>query len=111
MQELTGDESPRCGSCGEAGARLAIDHNHDHCEGERGCAHCVRGYLCQPCNTAEGLLRTVERAEQLAAYMRRTSIPAEELEALPASTRVGRKRDRAVPEANRSYYEHATGAK
>lgn len=61
-----------CGACG-ATTDLAVDHAHDCCPGPFSqCGRCVRGYLCTPCNVAEGLLRTAERAEQLARYMRRT---------------------------------------
>jgi hypothetical protein len=31
----------------------------------------VRGYLCHECNTAEGLLKTPDRAIALATYMQR----------------------------------------
>lgn len=106
MRQLTGHASPRCGSCGDSGLRLSIDHDHSHCEGERGCAHCVRGYLCQPCNTAEGLLRTAERAQALASYMARVTLSPDQIKALPPSSRKGRRRDRRIPGANRSYFNH-----
>lgn len=32
----------------------AIDHNHRHCPGDRGCRECVRGILCSNCNLALG---------------------------------------------------------
>lgn len=106
MAQLTGSNPPACAACGETGARLSIDHDHNHCPGERGCEHCVRGYLCQPCNTAEGLLRTSDRARALADYIDRTALSAESLASLPISNRTGVKRDRRVPGANRKYYEH-----
>lgn len=106
MVELTGRERPACGSCGFSGARLSIDHDHRHCPGELGCIHCVRGYLCQQCNTAEGLLRTVERAKALADYMERTQLSEADLSNLPPSQRVGTKRDRRVVGAGRVYYDH-----
>lgn len=62
---------PECGSCG-ATAKLGIDHDHRHCPGPNGCAECVQGWLCHPCNSAEGLLRTPGRARQLAIYMEKT---------------------------------------
>ncbi len=107
MRQITGDETPRCGSCGDGGERLAIDHDHGHCVGERGCEHCVRGYLCQPCNVAEGLLRTVDRARALADYMARTTMTPAQLASLPESSRRSRRRDRRVPGADREYYKHA----
>lgn len=107
MTRLSGSASPACAACGGTGARLSIDHDHNHCPGERGCEHCVRGYLCQPCNTAEGLLRTSDRARALADYIDRTALSPSELASLPASTRTGVKRDRRVEGAGRTYYEHA----
>jgi hypothetical protein len=44
-----------CALCGvpyedKPGHRLAMDHDHRHCPGKVGCAHCVRGMLCNRCN-------------------------------------------------------------
>ena len=32
------------------GRRLAMDHDHAHCPGDKGCPDCVRGMLCNRCN-------------------------------------------------------------
>lgn len=32
------------------GTRLAIDHDHKHCPGKKGCPVCIRGALCNACN-------------------------------------------------------------
>ena len=58
----------KCAICGNGhvgvGTRLHIDHCHDSKK--------VRGLLCSNCNTAIGLLGdSPERAEALAAYLRR----------------------------------------
>lgn len=57
-----------CAICGNGhvgvGTRLHIDHCHSTGR--------IRGLLCGKCNTAVGLLDdSPERAEQLAAYLRR----------------------------------------
>lgn len=67
---LQGTARPECASCGATEA-LKIDHDHACCPASNGCQQCVRGYLCHECNTAEGLLKTPDRAIALAAYMQR----------------------------------------
>lgn len=103
MAELTGSAVPFCGACGGHG-RLTIDHDHRHCSGQQGCALCVRGYLCRDCNTAEGLLRTAERARLLADYMDRQRLSDEQLAVMPPSTRPG-PRVRTYAGAPRKFYE------
>lgn len=44
-----------CAICGvpnedRPGYRLALDHDHRHCEGRIGCPVCIRGALCNRCN-------------------------------------------------------------
>lgn len=70
-----GVTEPICGACGSRND-LKIDHDHACCPAQMGCDICVRGYLCHACNTAEGLLRTPERARALADYMERHRRPA-----------------------------------
>jgi len=48
-----------CAICGEAcssGRRLAVDHNHACCPGDKTCGRCVRGLLCGACNQGIGKL-------------------------------------------------------
>lgn len=68
-----GVPEPECASCGSKDS-LKIDHDHSCCPAERSCGKCVRGYLCHECNTAEGLLRTPDRALRLAAYMKKYAV-------------------------------------
>lgn len=63
-------DAPCCAACGSTES-LKIDHDHDHCPGDRGCAECCRGWLCHWCNASEGMLKTSKRATLLAAYMQR----------------------------------------
>jgi hypothetical protein len=68
--EIQGSKQRECASCG-ATTQLKVDHDHGCCPAAQSCGRCVRGYLCHDCNTAEGLLRTPERAIALAQYMQR----------------------------------------
>lgn len=35
----------------ENGKRLAVDHDHECCPGTKSCGSCIRGLLCDICNT------------------------------------------------------------
>lgn len=70
LLRLQGSDVPECAACGST-ADLKVDHDHACCPASRSCGQCVRGYLCHECNTAEGLLKTPERATALALYMQR----------------------------------------
>lgn len=73
LLSLQGATQPECAACGATEA-LKIDHDHACCPAANGCQQCVRGYLCHECNTAEGLLKTPERALLLAAYMEKIAM-------------------------------------
>jgi hypothetical protein len=50
--------------------RLSVDHNHSCCLGEKSCGKCVRGLLCNKCNTAVGLLNEdFRRIDNLKNYL------------------------------------------
>lgn len=70
--ETQGAARPECAACGSLDD-LKVDHDHACCPAGRSCGKCVRGYLCHECNTAEGLLKTPDRAMALAAYMQRVA--------------------------------------
>ena len=60
-----------CGGTNDNGNRLAVDHDHACCSGGGSCGRCVRGLLCQRCNSASGLLGdSIERVEMLLDYLR-----------------------------------------
>ncbi len=42
----------RCAICGgiDKGKKLAIDHDHACCPGDKACGQCFRGLLCSLCN-------------------------------------------------------------
>lgn len=54
--------------------RLAPDHDHACCPGDRSCGRCIRGLLCATCNVGLGMFR--DNPEYLARaidYLRRAS--------------------------------------
>lgn len=55
IEAILAQQNGGCAICGvlyedRPGARLAMDHDHAHCPGLKGCPECVRGMLCNPCN-------------------------------------------------------------
>ena len=56
--KLLAGQNNSCAICGktpeENGRRLAVDHDHACCPGERSCGKCIRGLLCSGCNTGLG---------------------------------------------------------
>lgn len=58
-----------CAVCGSM-VNLCIDHDHSCCSSEATCGKCIRGTLCNKCNSAEGLLDSnPEKVMRLYEYM------------------------------------------
>lgn len=58
-ESLFTSQGNKCAICPRAepiGRGWAIDHDHDCCPGRKSCGKCIRGILCQNCNTAIGLM-------------------------------------------------------
>lgn len=68
LLEIQESDIPECAAC-KSTDLLKVDHDHACCPSVKSCGNCVRGYLCHACNTAEGLLRSVDRVLALAEYM------------------------------------------
>lgn len=69
---LEGVLSGVCEICG-AGGRLTVDHDHSCCPDKaygKTCGECVRGYLCNNCNTVLGVAKdSIESLESMIAYL------------------------------------------
>jgi hypothetical protein len=79
VAHILAQQNGGCAICGvlyedTPGKRLAMDHDHAHCPGVKGCPECVRGMLCWQCNN---LLRSAgddpARLRRAIAYLDRWS--------------------------------------
>lgn len=59
----------KCHSCKDRKA-VSIDHDHSCCSSRWSCGNCIRGILCNQCNTALGLLNDdVKKIKNLIKYI------------------------------------------
>lgn len=57
-----------CAICGDAEAKLNIDHDHACCPRGGSCGRCVRGLLCRACNAGLGMFK--DKTERLRAAVK-----------------------------------------
>lgn len=65
-ESMLASQNGQCAICGTEppkGAHLHVDHDHSCCSGKRSCGRCIRGLLCDPCNT--GLARFRDNRDNL----------------------------------------------
>jgi hypothetical protein len=68
---LLNQYSGKCHSCKQRDGNN-IDHDHACCPGSYSCGNCVRGLLCNQCNTALGLLGDdLQKINSLIGYISR----------------------------------------
>lgn len=65
-----------CALCGNESRILVIDHDHTCCTGKsNSCGKCIRGLICQQCNTALGMMGDdPELMRKAAAYVERSRL-------------------------------------
>ncbi len=68
------DQAGRCAICADPMTSPCLDHDHACCPGPRACGKCVRGLLCQSCNTVLGRSKDLPHVlEAAAVYLREAS--------------------------------------
>jgi hypothetical protein len=55
---LIDSQDGTCFFCQRAQASICVDHDHDCCNEKFGCPECIRGVLCQACNSRLGWYET-----------------------------------------------------
>jgi hypothetical protein len=71
--ELLDSQNGACAICGlePTSRRLAVDHDHACCPGEKSCGKCVRGLLCTNCNLGIGAAQdNIAILEAMIIYLR-----------------------------------------
>ena len=72
MLERVGGKCESCGTAIEDLRSARFDHDHKHCPTLQGCPSCVRGILCNGCNSALGYLHDdPARVRMVLAYIER----------------------------------------
>lgn len=71
MVEAQGGGCAICRRPPREGRRLAVDHDHSCCPGEKSCGACVRGLLCTTCNVWLGFYENDEWTTGAEAYLQR----------------------------------------
>ncbi|PWH05226.1 hypothetical protein DEO23_14190 [Brachybacterium endophyticum] len=83
--QILSSQGGACAICAtpfaEDGRDVYVDHDHGCCPGRRSCGKCIRGFLCNRCNTALGQLR--DSREITAAALSYVESPARPLSASP----------------------------
>jgi hypothetical protein len=70
FQEMVDKYDGKCYAC-NINKATNIDHDHSCCSGSRSCGKCVRGVLCNQCNTALGLVKdSKETLNNLINYLK-----------------------------------------
>ena len=72
--EMVIEQDGRCAICGTHQSCmdrvLAIDHNHRCCPEGSSCGYCIRGLLCNKCNSALGLINdSIEIIDKMRDYI------------------------------------------
>jgi len=68
-------QEEKCAACKllPDGESLQFDHDHECCAGRHSCGKCIRGLLCNRCNTALGFLNdSIPMLESLIVYLKTT---------------------------------------
>src|SRR5690625_6229484 len=66
MDAMLKEQGGICAVCGiDPDHKWAVDHDHSCCPGTKSCGRCVRGILCDRCNTAIGTLGEDRKSTRL----------------------------------------------
>lgn len=74
FEDLLKSQGGVCAICGVKSKRWYVDHDHTCCPGQNSCGKCVRGILCNRCNThGVPVVEDPAWVQQLLAYIERNT--------------------------------------
>lgn len=72
--DMSNNQNNVCKVCGneeKQNKRLAVDHDHNCCDGAFSCGKCIRGLLCSRCNKALGMINDdIDLLENFINYLK-----------------------------------------
>lgn len=66
-----------CGAKPKENRRLAVDHDHSCCPGEKTCGNCLRGLLCTTCNVWLGFYENEKWTKRAEEYLSKSAADRE----------------------------------
>jgi len=75
FEEMVKSQDGKCAICKRTTEKFVVDHDHACCDGEISCGDCVRGLLCNSCNTMLGFAGdNIQTLNAASKYLARAAV-------------------------------------